>query len=147
VKDWMVRAPKPIVPEPRKIEVESDPSTEVVEKSPEPYSPPLPPVTPTRAVQQVAGGPGAGFPETADFYPSVSIHLEEEGFSTVRVCVDKTGRLTSAPTTVKGSGSTRLDEAALKLARAGSGHYRATTEDGQAVNSCYPFGIRFQLKK
>ena len=147
VKDWMVRAPKPIVPEPRKIEVESDPSTEVVEKSPELYAPPQPTETPTHVVQQVAGGPGAGFPETADFYPSVSIHLEEEGFSTVRVCVDKTGRLTSAPTTVKGSGSTRLDEAALKLARAGSGHYRATTEDGQAVNSCYPFGIRFQLKK
>jgi len=147
VKDWMVRVPKPMITEPRNIEVENDPTTEVVEKSPEPYSPPLPPVTPTRAVQQVAGGPGAGFPETADFYPSVSIHLEEEGFSTVRVCVDKTGRLTSAPTTVKGSGSTRLDEAALKLARAGSGHYRATTEDGQAVNSCYPFGIRFQLKK
>jgi len=34
-----------------------------------------------------------------------------------------------------------------QLARAGSGHYRATTEDGQPVNSCYPLGIRFQLKK
>jgi len=147
VTDWMVRVPKPVVPEPRNIEVEKDPTTEVVEKSPEPYSPPLDPVTPTHVVQQVAGGPGAGFPETTDFYPSVSIRLEEEGFSTVRVCVDKRGRLTSEPTTVKGSGSTRLDEAALKLARAGSGHYRATTEDGQAVNSCYPFGIRFQLKK
>jgi TonB family protein len=147
VKDWMVRAPKPIVPEPRKIEVESDPSTEVVEKSPELYAPPQPTETPTHVVQQVAGGPGAGFPETADFYPSLSIHLVEEGLSTVRVCVDKKGRLTSEPTTVKSSGSARLDEGALKLARAGSGHYRATTEDGQAVNSCYPFGIRFQLKK
>jgi periplasmic protein TonB len=147
VKDWMVRVPKPVVPEPRKIEVENDPTGEVVEKSPEPYSPPQPFETPTHAVQQVAGGPGAGFPETADFYPSASIRLGEEGLATVRVCVDKTGRLTSEPTSVKGSGSTRLDEAALKLARAGSGHYRATTEDGQAVNSCYPFGIRFQLKK
>jgi hypothetical protein len=45
------------------------------------------------------------------------------------------------------SGSARLDDAALKLARAGSGHYRATTEDGQPVNSCYPFGVRFQLRK
>ena len=146
-KDWMVRVPRLVVPEPRDIEVEKDPTTEVAEKSAEPYSPPPAPETPSHVVQQVAGGPGAGFPETADFYPSVSIHLAEEGFSTVRVCVDKRGRLTSEPTTVKGSGSTRLDEAALKLARAGSGHYRATTEDGQAVNSCYPFGIRFQLKK
>jgi TonB family protein len=147
VTDWTIRVPKPDVPEPRKIEVENEPATEVVEKSPEPYSPPLPFETPTHVVQQVLGGPGAGFPETADFYPSLSIHLVEEGLATVRVCVDKTGRLTSEPTSVKGSGSTRLDEAALKLARAGSGHYRATTEDGQAVNSCYPFGIRFQLKR
>jgi TonB family protein len=95
----------------------------------------------------LTGGPGAGFPETADFYPSPSIRLAEEGLTTVRVCVDPKGRLTSEPTTVKGSGSARLDEAALKLARAGSGHYRATTEDGQPVNSCYPFGIRFQLRK
>jgi TonB family protein len=147
VKDWMVRVPKPIVSEPRNIEFENEPTTELFEKSPEPYSPPLPPAAPPHVVQQVAGGPGAGFPETADYYPSLSIHLVEEGLSTVRVCVDKTGHLNSEPTTVKGSGSARLDEAALKLARAGSGHYRATTEDGQAVNSCYPFGIRFQLKK
>ena len=67
--------------------------------------------------------------------------------STVRVCVDSKGKLTSNPTTVKSSGIARLDEGALKLARAGSGHYRATTEDGQPVDSCYPLGIRFQLKK
>jgi TonB family protein len=97
-------------------------------------------------VSRVQGGPGAGFPDTADFYPSLSIHLGEQGISMVRVCVDAKGRLTSDPMTVKGSGSTRLDEGALKLARAGSGHYRAATEDGQPVNSCYPLGIRFQLK-
>jgi TonB family protein len=101
----------------------------------------------THVVKQLAGGPGAGFPETADFYPSPSIRLSEEGMSIVQVCVDRKGRLTSEPSTVKSSGSARLDEAALKLARAGSGHYRATTEDGKPVNSCYPFGIRFQLKK
>ena len=49
-------------------------------------------------------------------------------------------------TTFEGTGSARLDEGALKLARAGSGHYRATTEDGRPVNSCYPFRIRFQIK-
>jgi TonB family protein len=110
------------------------------------YLPPLPLETPT-SVRRVGGGPGAGFPDTADFYPSLPIHLGEEGMSTVRVCVDPNGKLTSNPTTVKSSGSARLDEGALKLARAGSGHYRATTEDGQPVHSCYPLGIRFQLKK
>jgi TonB family protein len=72
--------------------------------------------------------------------------MEEQGIATVRVCVDVNGRLTSDPTTLQSTGSSRLDEGALKLARAGSGHYRATTEDGRPVNSCYPFRIRFQLK-
>ena len=147
MKGWTIDVQKLVVDVPPKIDVEDDAPRQVVEKSPEPYSPSLPPETPIHVVQQVGGGPGAGFPETADFYPSLSIHLEEQGISTVRVCVDAKGRLTSEPTTVKGSGNARLDEGALKLARAGSGHYRATTEDGQPVNSCYAFGVRFQLKK
>ncbi|MGB6357057.1 MAG: TonB family protein [Steroidobacteraceae bacterium] len=66
--------------------------------------------------------------------------------ATVKVCVDAKGRLTSAPTMVESSESARLDEAALRLAQAGSGHYRASTEDGQPVYSCYPFRIRFELR-
>ena len=147
MKGWTIDVQKLVVDVPPKIDVEEDATAPVVEQSREPYTTQLSPETPIHVVQRVGGGPGAGFPETADFYPSLSIHLGEEGISTVRVCVDAKGRLTSEPTTVKGSGSARLDEGALKLARAGSGHYRATTEDGQPVNSCYPLGVRFQLKK
>jgi TonB family protein len=147
MKGWTIDVQKLVVDVPPKIDFEDDATTPVAEKSTESHSTPLPPETPIRVVQRVGGGPGVGFPETADFYPSVSIHLGEEGISTVRVCVDAKGRLTSEPTTVKGSGSARLDEGALKLARAGSGRYRATTEDGQPVNSCYSLGVRFQLKK
>jgi TonB family protein len=146
LKGWVIDVQKLVVDVPPKIDIENDVTTQV-EKSPEPYSPQLPPKAPTHVVRQVAGGPGAGFPDTADFYPSLSVHLGEEGMSTVRVCVDPKGKLTVDPITVKSSGSARLDEGALKLARAGSGHYRATAEDGQPVNSCYPLGIRFQLKK
>jgi TonB family protein len=146
VKGWVIDVQKLVVDVPPKVDIETDVTTQVVEKSPGPYSPRAP-EAPTHVVQQVAGGPGAGFPDTADFYPSLSVHLGEEGMSTVRVCVDPKGKLIGDPTTVKSSGSARLDEGALKLARAGSGHYRATTEDGQPVNSCYPFGVRFQMKK
>jgi TonB family protein len=129
------------------LKYEPDPDHSV---TPGPVDEQLPPTPPTpltpHIAKQVAGGPGAGFPDTVDFYPPLSIHLREQGVSTVRVCVDAKGRLTSDPTTLKGSGSARLDEGALKLARAGSGHYRAATEDGQPVGSCYPLGIRFQLK-
>jgi hypothetical protein len=55
------------------------------------------------------------------------------------------GRLTGAPELAKTSGIQRIDAAALKLARAGSGHYRPTTEDGAPVNSCYAYRIRFRL--
>lgn len=146
-KDRAIYVPKPVVEIPPKMDFDADVIRDVSEKPSEVIPPPRSPETPTHTVHQLAGGPGAGFPETGDFYPSPSIRLGEEGMSTVRVCVDRRGRLTSEPATVKGSGSARLDEAALKLARAGSGHYRPTTEDGQPVSSCYPFGVRFQLKK
>jgi TonB family protein len=121
-----------------------DPSGEVtvVRDPPPPLSPPLPP----HVVKQVQGGPGAGFPNPDDYYPEPARRMEEQGIATMQVCVDAKGRLISDPTTLQGTGSYRLDEGALKLARAGSGHYRATTEDGQPVNSCYSFRIRFHLR-
>jgi TonB family protein len=106
---------------------------------------PPPSIAPHR-VNRVLGGPGSGFPNTDDFYPSAAKRLEEQGLATVRVCVDANGRLTSDPTTAQSSGSARLDQGALQLAKAGSGHYRASTEDGRPVNSCYAFRVRFQLR-
>jgi protein TonB len=101
---------------------------------------------PLHEVNRVQGGPGNGFPNPDDYYPSAAKRLEEQGVSTVRVCVGANGRLTSDPTTVQTSGSSRLDEGALQLAKAGSGHYRATTEDGRPVNSCYSFRVRFEFR-
>jgi TonB family protein len=147
LKHWTIHVPKTVIEPPATLDFEHDVIVDVSDQPPEVIAQPSAPETPTHVVRQLAGGPGTGFPETADFYPSPSIRLGEEGMTTVNVCVDRKGRLTSEPTAVKSSGSERLDEAALKLARAGSGHYRATTEDGQPVNSCYPFGVRFQLKK
>jgi TonB family protein len=96
-------------------------------------------------VTRVTGGPAAGFPNTADYYPSLSRQLGESGAVTVDVCVDAHGRLTGDPQIQDSSGVARLDAGALALARAGSGHYRSTTENGQPVSSCYPFKVRFSL--
>jgi protein TonB len=109
-------------------------------------APPSAPVQP-RVVNRAVGGPGKGFPNTEDFYPVVSRRLGEEGTAITRVCVDEKGRLTEQPSLAQSSGSARLDEGALKLAKAGSGHYRATSEDGQPVSSCYAFRIKFQMKQ
>ena len=111
---------------------------------------PQPPTVTTEShakpVNRVVGGPGAGFPSTGDYYPDAARRMGETGAATVQVCVDRAGRLTADPVIAQSSGSARLDEGARKLARAGSGHYRATTEEGRPVNDCYGFRIRFDLK-
>jgi TonB family protein len=101
--------------------------------------------TPARVFDRVIGGPGKGFPNTADYYPSASRRLGEKGAVSVRVCIDGNGRLTADPTVAQSSGSARLDAGALTLAKVGAGHYRATTEDGRPVPSCFAFRIRFEL--
>jgi TonB family protein len=126
---------------------DSDPNTDVTTKIGEAPPLPIPPTSlPSHVVREVQGGPAAGFPNTDDFYPDAAKRLGEQSAATVKVCVDTSGRLTSAPLTLEGTGSWRLDEGALKLARAGSGHYRASTQDGSPVASCYPLRIRFQLR-
>lgn len=137
---------KPIVPDvvplfelPRETAIEN---TSIPNPQPPPMRPPI-----SKAVNRILGGPGVGFPNTGDYYPLASRRLGEIGVATVRVCVDRTGRLASAPTIEKSSGFARLDDAALHLAKAGAGHYRSTTEDGIPVPSCYPFRIRFQLNE
>jgi protein TonB len=142
---WKFEVPPPEVPPSA-----HDPEETVRTPPPEPDQQPPRPSEPFRqtppAVNRVMGGPGAGFPSTDEFYPSAAIHMGERGIATVRACVDGKGRLTSDPTIAESTGSPRLDEGAIRLAKAGSGHYRATTEDGRPVNSCYSFRIRFDLK-
>lgn len=111
-----------------------------------PPPPSAPPLRPAKVIDRVLGGPGIGFPNTSDYYPLPSIRLHETGITTVRVCVDGRGRLAAAPTIARSSGIVRLDAAALQLAKAGSGHYRSTTQDGAPVTDCFPFRIRFQLE-
>jgi periplasmic protein TonB len=104
---------------------------------------PPPKAAPTHVV---SGGPGSNFPNTEDYYPAASRRLEEQGTTVVHVCVGANGRLTGEPSVEKSSGSSRLDEGALRLARAGSGHYRPGSADGKPIDSCFAFGIKFQMR-
>jgi TonB family protein len=101
---------------------------------------------PPRAAKQVMGGTGTGFPNPDDYYPSTARYLGEQGVATAQVCVNAKGRLTTDPTVLSSTGSPRLDDAVIRLAKAGSGHYRPSTEDGRALDSCFGVRIRFQLK-
>ena len=95
---------------------------DIVAEPPGPLSfhPETPPDIPPHEVIRVQGGPGSGFPNTDDFYPSAAKRMEEQGVSTVRVCVGPNGQMTSVPAIAQTSGSTRLDDGALLLAKAGS---------------------------
>jgi TonB family protein len=137
--------PKPV----DKLTYEPDPPPvggDVKETQPETQGGTGPSLRPAMTISRVQGGPGIGFPSAHDFYPPSAIRREEQGIATVSACVDARGRLTSDPKIIQSTGSQRLDEGALTLAIAGSGHYRATTENGKAVDSCYAFRIRFDLK-
>jgi protein TonB len=107
---------------------------------------PTPFQQPPAAVKPVSGGPGKGFPNSDDYYPPAARRLGEQGATAMQVCVDPNGKLTAEPQVARSSGSPRLDEGAIKLAKAGSGHYRATTENGTPVSSCYGFLIKFNLQ-
>jgi TonB family protein len=131
-----------------KFDVDNDapPAVTGAEAEPTQAQPPAATAPQPLPVKRVVGGPGRGFPNSDDFYPPAAIRQGITGSATVRVCTDERGRLTGVPTLVQGSGNADLDQGALKLAKAGSGRYRATLEDGQAVSSCYPFRVTFNMR-
>ena len=105
-----------------------------------------PPPQPAHQVVRTQPGTTKGFPASEDYYPSASQRLGESGAALVHACVGANGRLTAAPTLEKTSGSPRLDDGALKLAKAGDGKYKPATEDGKPVDACFTFRVTFQLK-
>ena len=110
-----------------------------VENTPKVNTPPPAP--------KAAGTPpstGKNFPNSADYYPPASMRLGEEGVVVVHACVGPNGRLSEEPSIAKTSGSSRLDEGGIRLAKAG--HYNRGTEEGKPTTSCFNFGIKFQLK-
>jgi TonB family protein len=129
-----------------KFDVETDGPQLVAAVEPTPAQPVAAVVPQPPAIKRVAGGPGKSFPNSSDFYPPAQIRGRVEGTTSVNVCTDEHGRLTAAPTIVRSSGSAGLDQGALRLAKAGSGRYRASLEDGRPVSSCYSFQVTFNLR-
>jgi protein TonB len=84
-------------------------------------------------------------PPTDDYYPDASRRLGEQGTALVKLCIGPGGRVTGTPAIQKSSGSSRLDQAALRYALATSGHFSPETRNGQAVTVCTALPIRFQL--
>src|ERR1700761_8185282 len=121
-------------------------STAIQDTTNKPVVAPPPPPVPTHQAVRVAGGPGKNFPSTDDYYPSASARLGESGTATVHVCTDPKGKLTEEPSIQETSGTSRLDEGAIKLAKAASGGYKPSTEDGTPMPSGFGSRIKFKWK-
>ena len=111
----------------------------VVKKVPHAAPPPAPAhVTALRAIAK-------DFPSTDGYYPDASRRLGEQGTAFVKLCIGAGGRLVGDPQIQRSSGSSRLDQAAMRYARATSGHFEPETRNGAAVTVCTALPIKFQL--
>jgi protein TonB len=84
-------------------------------------------------------------PPTDEYYPDASRRLGEQGTAYVKLCIGDGGRIVGSPEIQKSSGSSRLDQAAIRYARNTSGHFSPETRNGQAVTVCTALPIKFQL--
>lgn len=105
-------------------------------------APPPPPPAPAHYTPL---SPGHDFPASQGYYPQSSQRLGEQGTAIVQVCIGPNGRLSRAPHIVRSSGSPRLDRAALRYARATSGHWVPRKRNGRPINSCGNLPVKFQL--
>ncbi|HQW08228.1 MAG TPA: energy transducer TonB [Steroidobacteraceae bacterium] len=140
----MERPPVEVPPPEVNIQIPVDTTTSTaitdVTDRPAPMAPPPPP----RAVVRHNPTLDKRSQPTEDYYPPASKRAEEEGTTTVRVCINEQGRLAGTPTVTKSSGFERLDEAAIKWTTRGA-RFKPGTEDGKAVEQCFQFNVRFKL--
>lgn len=90
---------------------------------------------------------GAGYvfkPDPADYYPSASRALNEEGLTKVNLCYDDRGRPVEV-TVDESSGFSRLDEAAVRYGKAV--RVRPGLIDGQPQPGCVVVPVRFSAKQ
>ena len=105
-----------------------------------------PPPVVHSAVAGTGIGYGKGFPNPDDFYPPSAQRLGQTGSVSVHVCVGPDGKLSEDPKVDRSSGTSSLDEAALRYVKAASGRFKPATEDGKPVTKCSAMPVKFQLK-
>jgi periplasmic protein TonB len=144
----MERPPVEVPPPDVAINIPSETRTTAITNTTTKHVVKAPPPAPVRHVAGTRAALGKHFPNSQDFYPPASQRLSEEGTTMLEACIGPNGRLTEDPKVVKSSGHTRLDEAAVRLAKSasGSGDYIPATEDGKPVSQCTKFNVIWRLQ-
>jgi protein TonB len=79
-----------------------------------------------------------------NFYPPTSIRMNETGTTLIKYCWGVDGKLAGTPTVEKSSGSSRLDEAAVRLGS--QERMKPGTVDGQPIAACANLSVKFTLQ-
>ncbi|HTV80136.1 MAG TPA: energy transducer TonB [Steroidobacteraceae bacterium] len=82
-------------------------------------------------------------PSTDDYYPPTSRRMNETGSATIDVCLDDSGKMAGEPKVQKSSGSSRLDEAAVRWGS--HARFQQGTLNGKPVAGCTAFLVTFRL--
>lgn len=124
------------------IPVESN-STAITNTTTKPVAAP-PPAPPRPVVRTSAQLDIKHSPPTADYYPPTSVRMNETGTAVIRLCAAANGSVDGVPTVTKSSGSSRLDEAAVRWGQ----HVRMkpATVDGKPAGGCVPLAVKFVLQ-
>lgn len=110
----------------------------------DPTPPPPPPPVVQRSVV-VTRAAVISRPETADYYPSTSKSLGEEGRVRIRMCIDSRGRVVETGV-AEASQYPRLDNAGVEMAK--RYRFKPGTEDGKVKErDCFIQPITFSLKE
>jgi protein TonB len=83
-------------------------------------------------------------PSPQEYYPPTSIRMNEAGTAIIKLCAAADGSVAGTPSVEKSSGSSRLDEAAVKWGV----HVRMKpeTSDGKPIGGCVPLKVTFVLQ-
>jgi len=136
----MERPPVEIPPPDVTINIPVEQTTAITNTTTKHVEAPPPPAP--RAVVRTAAVPLTKL-DPANFYPPTSIRMNETGSTLIKYCWGADGKLVGAPTVQKSSGSSRLDEAAVRLGS--QEHMKPGTVDGKPVDGCASLSVKFQL--
>jgi len=107
-------------------------------EAPPPPAPPKAPDVRTRAAVDIKHSPS-----TDDYYPPTSRRMNETGTTTINVCLDDSGKIAGDPKVDKSSGSSRLDEAAVRWGS--HARFIQGTLNGKPIAGCTAFLVIFKL--